>query len=66
MEVGTFQEDITWNQTGFSVNVSRCQRCGQDHVGMHFMPLDNPADEYKHWAMCPVKTQPILLMVTDD
>lgn len=47
------------------VTVRSCQRCGNDHVNLSFVPLDNPADEWDWWAMCPIKAQPILLKVNE-
>lgn len=38
-----------------------CQRCGKTHEMLRFVPLYNPIDEYKWWALCPATKQPILM-----
>lgn len=47
-------------------NVSRCQRCGEDHNQLIFQRLDNAIDNYNYWGTCPTKNQPILLKVVED
>jgi hypothetical protein len=49
-----------------TVDVNKCQRCGQDHAQVDFELLANPADEFTHWALCPVSQQPILLAEIDE
>lgn len=59
--------EVNLLQTGLVIPVIKnCQRCGKDHVFLLFSKLDNPADEWGWWAMCPVKNQPILMMVIHD
>lgn len=56
------EETITYDIYG-------CARCGQDHLAHEFRKLSNQplADNrgmYEFWAMCPVKQEPILGMLT--
>lgn len=46
-----------------TTDVKRCQRCGQDHDGMTFQPLDNATGAYRWWAPCPTTGQPVMLSV---
>lgn len=48
---------------GISVDVRKCQRCGEDHDRVEFRPLFNPADEFTYYGQCPNVTQPILLAI---
>ncbi len=45
------------------VHVKRCQRCGEDHDNLEFVPLFNPADDFTHWTMCPKTNQPVTLAI---
>ena len=42
-----------------------CPRCHRDHV-MWFYPLSNPIDLYKHWGMCPLINEPVLIQIEDE
>jgi len=47
--------------------IKNCARCQKDHIELCFFPLAGEPVEgiegnYTHWAMCPNKQQPILLM----
>lgn len=57
MPVGGWQV----NSKAITTTVNSCQRCGWDHYDHQFEPLANPADEWTHWAPCPVTGQPVLL-----
>jgi hypothetical protein len=37
----------------------KCSRCGGEHI-LQLIPLQNPLNEHTHWAMCPVRKEPIL------
>lgn len=53
------------SQNEMVTHVRNCQRCGQDHF-MKFAPLTNPADEWDHWGMCPITTQPVLMRFVEE
>lgn len=38
-----------------------CARCGADHYNLEFEPMEHPVEDLTHWAMCPVKHEPILM-----
>lgn len=47
-----------------------CARCGGEHEGVVYMPLERPArlsDEVvvSHWAPCPTNGEPILMLIGD-
>ena len=49
------------------VTIRNCARCQRDHIDLHFYPLAGEPVEgiegnYTHWAVCPNKQQPVLLM----
>jgi hypothetical protein len=52
-------------------DVRHCARCGLDHEGLAFTPLDKPmagddaSESYTHWAGCPNTGEPIMLGQTD-
>lgn len=55
-----------WNISGqLSIDVKNCQRCGEDHSGLQFRPLRNPADEYNWFGICRNSRQPILMAIKD-
>ena len=41
--------------------VGNCARCGGNHPRIEFKPFEFLADKWTHWAMCPEKSEPILL-----
>lgn len=56
------EEYANWRVT---TDISGCARCGDTHVELEFIPLGSPCGEFTHWAMCPVRHEPLLLKVTD-
>jgi hypothetical protein len=49
-----------------TTDVFHCARCGENHEALVFQKFTRPmVDEdstvWKHWAMCPVLHEPILL-----
>lgn len=47
-----------------TIEINKCARCGGDHK-LTFEPLTNH-DRYTHWSLCPIVSQPILMIVVDD
>lgn len=64
--VAALMADLVPSPSDIVVNVKACQRCGENHDGMVFSKLANPADEYTHWGVCPQKHQPVLLGFTRE
>ncbi len=54
----------TYEGNAVTVQVLSCQRCNSNHE-LKFSKLDNPRDDYNYWAMCPVKNQPLTMMVVN-
>ena len=48
------------------IDVKSCQRCGTNHDQLEFKPLQNAADDYDWWAMCPSSNEPVLLRIVND
>lgn len=46
-------------------DVKNCARCKGDHSLIYFQPFTNPPTNapYTHWAMCPVRLEPIFFWV---
>lgn len=44
-----------------TTTLTRCARCGQEHVDLVFQPLTQPQEEWSHWAPCPATQEPIML-----
>jgi len=47
-------------ENGYVTDLSDCARCGGIHDNLEFKPLQNPADDWRFWAMCPETDQPVL------
>lgn len=47
-------------------NVKGCARCGREHAGLRFGRLDNPADDWAYWSLCPERLQPILMRIVPE
>ena len=45
------------------VTIRKCQRCGNDHVGLEMRPLHNPVDRFKYFAICPELNEPIVIAI---
>lgn len=43
------------------IYVVHCIRCGEDHEKIKFTILSNSPRGTSHWAMCPIKNEPILM-----
>ncbi len=46
-----------------NVTINKCQRCGNVHELLTFSSLDNPTDNFKYFALCPINNQPILMAI---
>jgi hypothetical protein len=46
--------------------LNNCARCGENHESICFYKLENPSDEWTHWAMCPTFAEPIMMLVEDE
>lgn len=46
---------------GFEIEVENCARCDGEHSSLETKPLNNPPNEYTHYAICPSTKQPILV-----
>lgn len=44
-------------------DISGCARCGLEHPRISVYRLDNPDDEFGHFAICPTNGQPILISI---
>jgi len=55
-----------FDKESIRTTVQRCQRCGETHEDLLFEPLLNPVNDKKHWTMCPIVQQPILLSIVDE
>lgn len=44
-------------------SIWNCIRCRENHTEVEMCELSNPSDEWTHWAMCPVKLEPVLIRV---
>jgi hypothetical protein len=51
------------DETGPTIPVHGCSRCGQDHE-VTLKTLSNPPAPYSHWARCPVAREPILISIS--
>jgi hypothetical protein len=49
----------------YTVDVSGCPRCGEDHENLLFSKLTNPEGREDLWAFCPEKTEPLLISTED-
>lgn len=50
------------------VNVTNCERCGDNHPGQEFKILTNPG-KFTYYSSCPYTRQPVLIstkQLTDD
>jgi hypothetical protein len=46
--------------------VRNCARCGKDHPGLTFnIFAENPPRPFTHWAICPEKIEPILMIAVE-
>lgn len=52
-------------QAPLYVTVKNCARCRREHVELRF-DIITGHDKYTHWALCPVRKEPILMMVCFD
>lgn len=41
--------------------LTNCARCGGDHHGIEWRPLQRSIDDMTHWAPCPANGEPILM-----
>jgi len=48
------------------IDITRCARCGNDHIDLEFKPLSRPMGNWTYWAACPVTGEPILLRVVPE
>lgn len=47
-------------------HLQHCARCGQDHE-IVWMPFkDAPIDDYTHWGLCPLNSEPVLMKEVPD
>lgn len=46
-------------------DISKCERCSQDHEAMIFWPLTNSDHGRDLWAFCTEKGEPILISKGD-
>lgn len=53
-------------EKAFKQNVNGCSRCGGNHDLIEFKPLNNPPEGITHWGICPLTSQPILMLVKND
>lgn len=45
-----------------TVDVTRCLRCGKDHLRLGFAPFKKKSiTGFNYWASCPVTGEPLLL-----
>lgn len=49
------------NLQPYLLNIGDCARCGGDHVGVTFHPLNRPTDEWTHYTNCPTNMEPIMM-----
>lgn len=47
-------------------DVKPCPRCGQEHKGLAFRPLQRPFGHANFWAPCPETKEPVMALVTID
>lgn len=53
-----------------SVVISKCARCGEDHLYLEFQLFQNPVEDsdgtiWNYWGMCPTTKEPILMKIID-
>ena len=62
--------DITSTDRQMTMDVNGCPRCGNNHKDVVFLKLTRPIEDsdgtqWTYFALCPSKTEPILLKIID-
>lgn len=47
----------------FTIDVTGCSRCGENHEEINFYEFISIPERYTHWGMCPINEEPILLLI---
>lgn len=47
------------------VDITECDRCGEEHTGVLFSPLTNAAEPGQMWGMCSKLNEPLLAKKAD-